>query len=174
MEHIYLSSNFCWFNIYVSPHIGTGPMLELGPFFRPVLELGREHPHTGTAPPWSAQCWKRAPRSGTVNLTLNLSATITCTVPVWGRPRPSSSTGRKNDPSSSTGQENGPSSRTEPVPIWGPTGLLKVFFCSDAILKSTLLQILWCNILSYIRRGDDCIWGILSHLAVISHIHWVN
>ena len=35
-------------HIYVGPHIGTGPVLELGPIFRPVLELGRGRPHTGT------------------------------------------------------------------------------------------------------------------------------
>ena len=34
--------------IYVGPHVGTGPVLELGPIFCPVLELGRGHPHTGT------------------------------------------------------------------------------------------------------------------------------
>jgi len=34
--------------IYVGPQVGTGPVLELGPIFRPVLELGRGRPHTGT------------------------------------------------------------------------------------------------------------------------------
>ena len=36
--------------IYVSPHIGTGPVLELGLIFRPVLELGRGRPQIVTMP----------------------------------------------------------------------------------------------------------------------------
>ena len=31
-------------NIYVGPQKATGPVLELGPHFRPVLELGRRQP----------------------------------------------------------------------------------------------------------------------------------
>jgi hypothetical protein len=89
-------------------------VLELGPIFRPVLELGLRCPHTGTVPLRGAQCWNRAPRSGTANLTPNISATLNCTVPIWGRPCPSSSMGQKIGPSSSTG----------PVPIRGPTYIL--------------------------------------------------
>ena len=33
-------------DIYVSPHIGTGRVLGMGPNFRPVLELGRGNPVT--------------------------------------------------------------------------------------------------------------------------------
>jgi hypothetical protein len=97
--------------VYVRPHIGTGPVLELGLIFRPVLELGLRCPHTGTVPLRGAHCWNWAPRSGTANLTPNISATLNCPVPIWGRPRPGSSKGRKIGPSSSTG----------PVPIRGPT-----------------------------------------------------
>jgi hypothetical protein len=100
-------------------------VLELGPHFRPVLELGRGCPHTGTVPLWGAQCWNRAPRSGTANLTLYLSSTLNCTVPVWGHPRPSSSTGQKCGPSSSTG----------PVPFWGPTDTTKIFTKSIILHK---------------------------------------
>ena len=35
---------------YVGSHVGTGPVLELEPIFRPVLELGRGRPNTGTVP----------------------------------------------------------------------------------------------------------------------------
>ena len=31
--------------MYVGPHVGTCPVLELGPIFRPVLKLGRGRPH---------------------------------------------------------------------------------------------------------------------------------
>ena len=73
-----------WCNVYVSPHKGTGPVLELGPIFCPVLELGHGRPQPGTVPPWGTQCWNWAPRSGTANLTLNQSATLNCTMPIWG------------------------------------------------------------------------------------------
>ena len=71
--------------IYVSPQIVTGPVLELG---RPVLELGRSSPHTGTVPIWGApywnwiqdrgfvpkrgvQCWNWASSAGTGRLSCN-------------------------------------------------------------------------------------------------------
>ena len=71
--------------IYVSPQIVTGPVLELG---RPVLELGRSSPHTGTvprrgAPYWNwiqdrgfvpkrgVQCWNWASSAGTGRLSCN-------------------------------------------------------------------------------------------------------
>ena len=44
-------------HVYVSPHIGTGPVLELGPIFCPVLELGHGRPH--------APCHNGAPSAGT-------------------------------------------------------------------------------------------------------------
>ena len=72
-------------HVYVSPQIVTGPVLELG---RPVLELGRSSPHTGTvprrgAPYWNwiqdrgfvpkrgAQCWNWVPSAGTGWLSCN-------------------------------------------------------------------------------------------------------
>ena len=36
--------------VYVSPHIGSGPVLELGPIFRPMLELWRGRPQIVTVP----------------------------------------------------------------------------------------------------------------------------
>jgi len=98
--------------------------MELGPFFRPVLELGCGRPHIGTmqlrvalrfrvrfaVPERGAQFQHWAPHDGTV--------------PVWGRPRPSFSTGRKIGPSSSTG----------PVPIWGPTYIMST--CTTKFQKT--------------------------------------
>ena len=43
--------------IYVSPRTGTGPVLELGLTFCPMLELGHWRPRTGTVPLWGVLCW---------------------------------------------------------------------------------------------------------------------
>ena len=43
--------------MYVGPQKCTGPVLELGPHFRPVLELGRRQPRCGTVPQRGAPCW---------------------------------------------------------------------------------------------------------------------
>ena len=44
------------FNVYVGYQIGTGPVLELGRLFRPVLELGQKQPRCGTVPAWGKNC----------------------------------------------------------------------------------------------------------------------
>ena len=42
--HLIFTSQY----VYVGPQKCTGPVLELGPHFRPVLELGRRQPRCGT------------------------------------------------------------------------------------------------------------------------------